>query len=228
MRGIPFVFAAVILLMPRPAAGQSWIEYSNPDDLFSVNFPHEPKVESITYVSQQGAPLPGRVYRTQSGDSRYSMTVIDYTRLEEIQQELIKNCPPDVHMSCRGTGPDGPTGSGYSKLDKAGAIDFATWHIIERGSTITYFAWSVVDYIGGRWMHLTNPDGSRTYHAIHMHDDRLYILEATVPQGYPEPGLFHQSLRFIDENGVPIRYNGIYHNGYPKPERVGVPAPAAP
>lgn len=224
MRLIPFVVAALLSIAPWPASAQEWIEFSSRDDFFSVNFPQQPKVDTITYVSQQEAPLPGRVYTATEGQSRYAMTVIDYTHLEEIQQERIKNCPPDAHMSCRGTGPDGPTGSGYSKLDKAGAIDFATWHIIERGGKITYFAWSVVDYIGGRWMHITNPDGSRTYSAIHMHDDRLYILEATVPKGYPEPGIFNQSLRFIDDKGMPIRYNGLYMNGYPKPPRVNAPA----
>ncbi len=223
MRLISLLMLAFCVLAPRLASAQEWIEYSSKDDLFSVNFPQEPKIETITYVSQQEAPLPGRIYSASEGQSRYSMTVIDYTHLEQIQAERIKSCPPDAHMSCRGTGPDGPTGSGYSKLDKAGAIDFATWHIIERGSKITYFAWSVVDYIGGRWMHLSNPDGSRTYNAIHMHDDRLYILEATVPKGYPEPGIFNQSLRFIDEQGLPVRYNGLYMNGYPKPPRVNAP-----
>jgi hypothetical protein len=228
MRAIRLVMVAVSALIATPAFAQEWIEFTSREDFFGVNFPQQPKVETITFVSQQEAPLPGRVYSATQGQSKYSVTVVDYTRLEEIQQERIKKCPPDAHMSCRGTGPNGPTGSGYSKLDKAGAIDFATWHIIQRGSKITYFAWSVVDYIGGRWIHLDNPDGSRTFNAIHMHEDRLYILEATVPKGYPEPGLFHQSLRFVDEKGVGIRYNGIYHNGYPKPPRIGGGAPAAP
>src|SRR5262245_10882191 len=120
MRLIPFVLAATIGLIPAPAAAQEWIEYVNQTDFFSVNFPHDPKVETITYVSAQGAPLPGHVYTATSGSSTYKMTVIDYSRIEEIQQEMVKKCPPDVHMTCRGTGPDGPSGSGYSKLDKAG------------------------------------------------------------------------------------------------------------
>lgn len=218
MRLMPFVLAAVTLLVPRLAAAQ-WIEYASKQDFFFVNFPHEPKIETITYVSAQGAPLPGRVYAATSGASKYSMTVIDYSRIEEIQQELVKKCPPDVHMTCRGTGPDGPSGSGYSKLDKAGAFDWATWKIIERGGKITQFQWSFIDYIMGRWIHMTNDDGSRTYYALHMHKDRFYWLEATVPKGFPEPGIFHQSLRILDEQGVPIRYNGLYMNGYPEPTR---------
>jgi hypothetical protein len=220
MRVILFALAAFTVLVPGSASAQEWIEYTSRQDFFSVNFPHEPMIETITYISAQEAPLPGRVYRAQSGQSRYTMTVVDYSRIEEIQQERVKNCPPQAQMSCVGTGPDGPTGSGYSKLDKAGAMDFVTWHIIQRGSKITYFAWSVIDYISGRWIHSTNADGSRSYDAVHMHDDRLYILEATVPKGYPEPGIFQQSLRIIDEKGIPVRYNGLYLNGYPKPPRI--------
>ena len=114
MRVILFALAALTVLVPGSASAQEWIEYISRQDFFSVNFPHEPKIETITYISAQEAPLPGRVYRAQSGQSRYTMTVVDYSRIEEIQQERVKNCPPQAQMSCVGTGPDGPTGSGYS------------------------------------------------------------------------------------------------------------------
>jgi hypothetical protein len=52
-----------------------------------------------------------------------------------------------------------------------------------------------------------------------MHDDKLYITEATVPPGEPEPGLFQQALGFIDEKGNSIRYRTLYHNGFPAPPR---------
>ena len=78
MRVIPCALLAVCLLAPRPAAAQEWIEFSSSQDLFSVNFPQQPKVETITYVSQQEAPLPGRVYTATEGQSKYSMTVIEY------------------------------------------------------------------------------------------------------------------------------------------------------
>jgi hypothetical protein len=45
-----------------------------------------------------------------------------------------------------------------------------------------------------------------------MHDNRLIILEATVPRNYPPPTIFQQSLGWLDENGVRIRYNSINHN----------------
>ena len=39
--------------------------------------------------------------------------------------------------------------------------------------------------------------------------------------GYPEPGLFYQSLGFLDEKGNGIRYADFYHNGFPKPPLQG-------
>ena len=63
------------------------------------------------------------------------------------------------------------------------------------------------------------PDGSRTLAAIYMHENKLYILEGTVPEGYPEPGIFQQSMGWIDENGKPFRYRSLYHNGFPAPPR---------
>ena len=50
-----------------------------------------------------------------------------------------------------------------------------------------------------------------------MHANRLYMAEGTVPEGYPEPGLFQQSLGWIDENGESIRYQTLYHQSFAPP-----------
>ena len=42
---------------------------------------------------------------------------------------------------------------------------------------------------------------------MYLHEDRLYIVEATVPKGTPPPGMFQQGLRFIDDRGRRIRYS---------------------
>ena len=72
---------------------------------------------------------------------------------------------------------------------------------MQRDAKVTHFLWNNIDLVGGHQVHLTNKDGSRTLAAIYMHANRLYIAEGTVPEGYPEPGLFQQSLGWIDENG---------------------------
>ena len=71
-------------------------------------------------------------------------------------------------------------------------------------------------------LYLTNnKDKSRTSAGIYMHENKLYILEGTVPAGFPDPGFFQQSVGWLDENGENIRYVSVYHNGFPKPAVAG-------
>src|SRR5262249_61613710 len=80
------------------------------------------------------------------------------------------------------------------------------------------------DVVGAYDSHLTNePDQPRAWVFVEWRDNRLYILEGTVPKGYPEPGLFYQSLGWVDKDGNGIRYQQIYVNEiyglglYPEP-----------
>jgi len=52
-----------------------------------------------------------------------------------------------------------------------------------------------------------------------MHENRLYILEGTVPAKSPPPALFYQSMGFLDKDGKRRRYQSPYSNGFPAPPR---------
>ena len=92
---------------------------------------------------------------------------------------------------------------------------------MQRDAKTTYFVWNFVDLVEGHQIQLTNnADKSRTFAGVYMHENKLYIIEGTVPAGYPEPGLFQQSLGWLDENGVGLRYQTYYSNSYPPPPRV--------
>ena len=82
------------------------------------------------------------------------------------------------------------------QLDRSGLFvgrprgrgDYATWQFMQRDAKVTYFNWNNVDLVEGHMLTLTNnKDKSRTSAAIYMHENRLYILEGTVPDGYPSP-----------------------------------------
>ena len=85
---------------------------------------------------------------------------------------------------------------------------------------MTHYAYYNAERVEGRRIQLTNADQSRTFAAIHMHENRLYIFEGTVPPGAPPPGLLQQSLGFVDAEGTRVRYETIYANMYPPPPRV--------
>lgn len=210
------IVAACIVCLPAIFSAQGWIEYVSRTDLFSVNFPGEPAVQDFTYVSEVEARFPARRYSAAVGPSRYSIAVVDYTDAENIHVERAKSCPKDAHTGCSGSA---TMGVGGWIVDVRGAMEFAARKYILSDSKVTFFGWSFIDLVEGRQIHLTNPDGSRTFVAMHMHVNRLFVLEATVPRGYPEPGLFQQSLQFLDKEGKTVRYESVYTNGVPPPPR---------
>ena len=63
---------------------------------------------------------------------------------------------------------------------------------------------------------LTNPDASRSYVAIYLHENRLYVLDATVAKGQPPPLIFQQSFAMLGPDGNNIRYQSLYYNRFPE------------
>jgi len=216
MRPITFIAATAIVLLTAPASAQEWSEFTSLEDRFMANFPGQPTITQTTYTSQFGAELPARVYSATQGQSRYILTVVDYSQIEKILAEKAKSCPAGAE-TCRGGGSS--TGPGYSRADYNGAVIYATWQLMQRDAKVTHFLWNNIDLVGGHQIHLTNRDGSRTLAAVYMHDQKMYIVEGTVPEGYPEPGLFQQSLAWLDEKGNPVRYQTLYHHAFPAPPR---------
>lgn len=213
MRVTAFAFA-LVLLMSGPAAGQEWEQYTNLQDGFTINFPGQPKVTDTTWTSQLRYTLPARVYSADKGPEHYALTVVDYSGIEQLGIERAKNCPPG-NANCRATAP-APLGPGYSRHDERGAIVFATFKLLQRDAKLTDLAWDWQDMVEGHFIQLTNnTDRSRTFAYVAMHQHKLYIVEGTVPNGYPQPALFQQSLGWVDKNGNGIRYQGIvYSNAY--------------
>lgn len=202
MRLIRLIFAALVLCVPGPAFAQEWIQYQNPQDRFSIVFPSQPTMQAITWRSEYGADFPGRVYTAQQGPNRYSVTVIDYTNSEAIHSKIAK---PESFQDPR-----------YWQIDIQASIQYAATKFRQRpGGRVTYDAWHYIDLVEGHQLQLTNADQTRSFISIYLHENRLYIVDATVPQNAPAQGLFQQNLGFMDEKGGRVRYNEIYSNRLP-------------
>ena len=216
MRLLPLISAALVLAAPGSLFAQEWIEFANLQDRFTCNFPSQPKVTETTFRSERGADLPMRVYSAAQGQSRYSVTVIDYNQARRILTEKAKSCPAGAEPCLGAAGNEG-----HWRDDLRGATVYASWQFMKRDAKLTSFEWNLVDQVEGHQLQLTNnADKSRTFAGIYMHENKLYIIEGTVPAGYPEPGLFQQSLGWLDENGIGLRYQSVYSNGFPAPPRV--------
>lgn len=189
------IISMTTVLFSGGVLAQGWLEYIDQSSFFSVNFPAEPVVREISHESTQGLIFPAQVYRSEGirGDS-YLVTVVDYTDAEAAHRERLDSTEaPDSPMSWL--------------WDVRSSVAQAAWNLRKRGGEVTYDAWSDIERVEGHQLQITNLDGSRMFAGIYLHELRLYILEATVPMGLPPPGLFQQSLRFLDEGGKRVRYN---------------------
>jgi hypothetical protein len=88
-----------------------------------------------------------------------------------------------------------------------GSVAYEAMKYRTRGGRVTFDAYAHIDRVEGHQLQLTNPDGTRTYVAIHLNNKRLYIFDATVPAGAVPPAAFQVSAQFLDANGNSIRYN---------------------
>jgi hypothetical protein len=218
MRAISAASVALVLFVSATASAQEWTEFVSREDGFRVDFPGQPAVQATTFTSEYGYTLPARVYSAQRGRERYLITIVDYSGIEKMGQERAKACPPGAEP-CRGSM---NTGEGYWKMDIGGAIVHATWKYLQRDVKLTHLMWNFMDLVEGQQLQLTNnADKSRTFVHVAMHLNKLYMLEGTVPAGYPEPGLFQQSMGYVDKDGNGIRYQYVYNNRFPAPPRTG-------
>src|SRR5207247_1160016 len=187
-------------------------------------FPRQRKVPQTPWLSEDGAVLPARAYSATQGPSRYSLTVVDYNPVERLLVEKSKSCPAGAE-TCQGVA---DWGLGYWKNDVRGAIVYVTSKFLQRDVKVTHLMWNSEAMVQGQELQLTNnADQSRTFVSIYMHENRLIIMEATVPKGYPPPASFTQSLGWLDESGKGIRYSTIYVNApdVPKPSVRGAAPP---
>lgn len=203
---------AAAVLTAAPALAQDWAEFISKEDGFSAVFPGDPKVETITWPSEYRMTFPGRVYTASDPMGRYSTTVIDYRNAEKMHRARVDAC-----RAAKGEkGLDGDSCQFDFAVEVAGAVNYATAKIFQRPNTrISHFMLYFLEMVTGNLVQLENTgNGDRTFAAVHMHDGRLYIHEATVAKGMPEPILFMQGLGFVDPEGRSIRYRTLYTEGY--------------
>src|SRR5262249_8864369 len=178
MRFVPLISMALWFTIPGAVFAQEWMEFVSLEDRFTCLFPSQPKITETTYRSEYGADLPARVYSVAQGQSRYSVMVVDYNQARRILTEKSKSCAAgDVVCTGLATG----TGEGWWKVDLRAALVHASWQFMQRDAKVTQYQWNFNDLVEGHQVVLTNADKSRTFAGMYMHENKLYIIESTVP-----------------------------------------------
>jgi hypothetical protein len=98
MRSIAFVLATFV--GSAPAAAQGWEEYSYPDYAFSVAFPANPQVDTMTYQVVDNRSVPARIYSVRQANVVFRMMVaeLEGTNVDEsaIVDHAIKTLSQDA------------------------------------------------------------------------------------------------------------------------------------
>ena len=171
----------------------SWERFSYPDQNFRVNFPHEPTIRKQPYLSEYGGTFSSTTYEASEGESSYSMTVVDFSDAKEVYEALTEQINvPGPHN--------------FWLYTQMGAIAYTATQIRSRGGEVIYDGWHGIDFIGGHKLSIINEDNTRTYAGIYRHADRLFILEANLPEGSPSAAGFLESLHILDDEGERVRY----------------------
>ena len=211
---VTLLAAACVLACAAGVAAQqdTWMEFVSREDGFRITFPGAPNVQTITWTSQMGYPLPARVYTVDRDRAHYSVTVADYRGIEKLGAAKSQSCTPGAE-TCIG-GQTRIVGPGYWKSDVHGAITYAVFKLLLRDAKLTGMTWNWAEQVEGTLLQFTNnADQSRTSASIYMHDNRLYVIEGTVPKGSPEPELFKMSVGFIRPDGTESNiYSSVYNN----------------
>src|SRR5207248_6508459 len=200
--------AACVLFITEPLFAQEWDRYQNVEDHFAVTAPGQPMIEKTKWKSEYDSMFPETIYRWQQGLNRYTVTVVDYSDSEAIYRANPHSEDFQAPM--------------YWQIDILGSIQYAATQYRQKpGVKMTFDAFHYINLVTGHELQLTNPDQSRTYAGIYLHENRLYIFDATVAKGMPPPLIFQQSPEFLDANGNSIRYRTYYFNPVPEPRLNG-------
>ena len=186
----------LILMFSGSVLAQRWVQFASVEDGFRMMAPGDFEIEDVDFETEYGIIVPAHIYRHENDIGKYTMTVVDYRDSQSLHNKRIEEL-------------DGVYIGVYGEVDVRGSIAFAAKKVRDRANSIEYDAYHYISRVDGHQLQTTNPDRSRTFAAIYLRESRLYVSEATVKEGETPPGMFQQSLEFIDEDGGQIRYRSF-------------------
>jgi hypothetical protein len=178
------------------AVAQKWIRYASATDGFRIMAPGEFSIEETDFETEYGIVVPARIFRHENDTGRYSVTVVDYRDAQRLHDERLREIGALYQPI-------------YAQVDVRGSIAYAARKIRDRASTIDYDAYHYIGRIEGHQLQTTNPDQTRTFAGLYLYESRLFVIDATVSPDIAPPGMFQQSLEFIDDDGAVITFRNF-------------------
>ena len=193
---LQLITLASILWFCESAIAQRWMPYTSATDGFRIMTPGEFAIEEIDYETEYGIVVPAKVFSHENDTGRYSVTVVDYRDAQQLHDKRLREIG-GIYQPI------------YAQVDVRGSIAYAAKKIRDRASTIDYDAYHYISRIEGHQLQTTNPNQTRTFAALYLYESRLYVIDATASPEIAPPGMFQQTLEFVDEDGEVITFRNF-------------------
>ncbi|HMI96806.1 MAG TPA: hypothetical protein VK479_09865 [Micropepsaceae bacterium] len=176
MRFVRLIPAIAVLFFSGAACAQTWDEYANRENFFSVNLPGEPTMTQAPYRTAKGTNLSARIFTAIAPpgsrlSGTYTVTVVDYAN---------------------------------AKDEISTAVDQAREAIRAKGA-VKYDGLNNIDLHLTRRLTVETPATRILAEILVAANNRLYITQAETPLNVPPPAVFQASLQILDDSGVRIR-----------------------
>jgi hypothetical protein len=81
--------ALLAILSSAPARAEIWGEHTYPEAGFAAQFPSEPSIESISYETHGGIAVPATQYRTQEGNTLFTIIVAELANTQADRRDAV-------------------------------------------------------------------------------------------------------------------------------------------
>jgi len=78
------------MIVAGPAGAQEWKEFQSPDSSFTVHFPTDPEIETVSYQAPDGRAVEARVYSVAQDTGVFRLTVADIPETgNQVQEDAL-------------------------------------------------------------------------------------------------------------------------------------------
>ena len=194
MSALRLISVTLVMLVSSTAFAQRFAPFESAQDRFRILAPAGGfDIETTEFESEYGIIVPARIYKAETEQGMYTLTVVDYSNAMELHRQRIEELD-DIYLDV------------YGEVDVRGSVAYFARQIREQAESVEYDNYHYIGRVDGHQLHTTNPDGTRTFAGLYLLESKLYVIEARVNPGTPPGGIFQQSLEFLDENGNGIMF----------------------
>jgi hypothetical protein len=142
MRPVFLLSAGIALMLSSAATAQTWREFSDRQEGWSINFPADPRSETRPYTTPSGAMVPSKVYTVELPTGLFVLTFVELASRPQDEAQAIAHAVGAIRQKGRATYDDaheldGIPGHQISVLQSDGRLTLGSVYLYNHRLYIT-------------------------------------------------------------------------------------------